>query len=277
MSQSLFHFFRRPLAACLLLVSLLMPTIVGAQGVQAAQPDYQLGAGDAIHIQVFQNPDLTIDTRVSENGTITYPLIGELTIGALPIAAAEKKIAAALEKGGFLQKPQVNITLLQVRGNQVSVLGQVGRPGRFPLETANTRLTDMLALAGGAVPGGDDVAIINGTRNGEPFHKLVDIPAIFLQGNVQDDIVLQGGDVVYVHRAPVFYIYGEAQRPGAYRVERSMTIMQALAQGGGPTQRGSEKRLRLHRKVAGEVVETEPKLTDSVQADDVIFIRESLF
>ena len=277
MSQSLFHFFRRPLAACLLLVSLLMPTIVGAQGVQAAQPDYQLGAGDAIHIQVFQNPDLTIDTRVSENGTITYPLIGELTIGALPIAAAEKKIADALEKGGFLQKPQVNITLVQVRGNQVSVLGQVGRPGRFPLETANTRLTDMLALAGGAVPGGDDVAIINGSRNGQPFHKLVDIPSIFLQGNVTDDIVLQGGDVVYVHRAPVFYIYGEAQRPGAYRVERGMTIMQALAQGGGPTPRGSEKRLRLHRKVNGEMQETEPKLTDSVQADDVIYIRESIF
>ena len=277
MSQSLFHFFRRPLAACLLLVSLLMPTIVGAQGVQAAQPDYQLGAGDAIHIQVFQNPDLTIDTRVSENGTITYPLIGELTIGALPIAAAEKKIADALEKGGFLQKPQVNITLVQVRGNQVSVLGQVGRPGRFPMETANTRLTDMLALAGGAVPGGDDVVIINGSRNGQSFHKLVDIPSIFLQGNVTDDIVLQGGDVVYVHRAPVFYIYGEAQRPGAYRVERGMTIMQALAQGGGPTQRGSEKRLRLHRKVNGEVQELEAKLTDSVQADDVIFIRESLF
>ena len=277
MSQSLFHFFRRPLAACLLLVSLLLPTIVGAQGVQAAQPDYQLGAGDAIHIQVFQNPDLTIDTRVSENGTITYPLIGELTIGTLPIAAAEKKIADALEKGGFLQKPQVNITLVQVRGNQVSVLGQVGRPGRFPLETANTRLTDMLALAGGAVPGGDDVAIINGSRNGQPFHKLVDIPSIFLQGNVTDDIVLQGGDVVYVHRAPVFYIYGEAQRPGAYRVERGMTIMQALAQGGGPTQRGSEKRLRMHRKVNGEMQETEPKLTDNVQADDVIYIRESLF
>ena len=277
MSQSLFYFFRRPLAACLLLVSLLLPTIVGAQGVQATQPDYQLGAGDAIHIQVFQNPDLTIDTRVSENGTITYPLIGELTIGALPIAAAEKKIADALQNGGFLQKPQVNITLVQVRGNQVSVLGQVGRPGRFPLETANTRLTDMLALAGGAVPGGDDVAIINGSRNGQPFHKLVDIPSIFLQGNVTDDIVLQGGDVVYVHRAPVFYIYGEAQRPGSYRVERGMTIMQALAQGGGPTQRGSEKRLRLHRKVNGEMQELEPKLTDSVQADDVIYIRESIF
>jgi polysaccharide export outer membrane protein len=91
-------------------------------------------------------------------------------------------------------------------------------------------------------------------------------------------MVMQGGDVVYVHRAPVFYIYGEAQRPGAYRVERSMTIMQALAQGGGPTARGSEKRLRLHRKTAtGEVQELEPLLTDSVQADDVIYIRESIF
>ena len=277
MSQSLFHFFRRPLAACLLLVSLLMPTIVGAQGVQAAQPDYQLGAGDAIHIQVFQNPDLTIDTRVSENGTITYPLIGELTIGALPIAAAEKKIADALEKGGFLQKPQVNITLLVVRGNQVSVLGQVGRPGRFPLETANTRLTDMLANAGGATPGGDDIAIITGARNGTPFRKKVDIPALFLDDAGTQDMVMQGGDVVYVHRAPVFYIYGEAQRPGAYRLERSMTIMQALAQGGGATARGSEKRLRLSRKVNGEVVEIEPKLTDGVQADDVIYIRESIF
>jgi polysaccharide export outer membrane protein len=252
-----------------------MPAIANAQ---AAQTDYPLGAGDAIRIQVFQNPDLTIETRVSENGSITYPLVGALDIGGLSIAVAEKKIADALEKGGFLQKPQVNITLQQVRGNQVSVLGQVGRPGRFPMETANTRLTDMLALAGGAVGNGDDVAIINGSRNGQPFRKLVDIPSIFLQGNVQDDIVLQGGDVVYVHRAPVFYIYGEAQRPGAYRVERGMTIMQALAQGGGPTARGSEKRLRLHRKLPkGGVQELEPLLTDSVQADDVIYIRESIF
>ena len=176
-----------------------------------------------------------------------------------------------------MQKPQVNITLLVVRGNQVSVLGQVGRPGRFPLETANTRLTDMLANAGGATPGGDDIAIITGARNGTPFRKRVDIPALFLDESGTQDMVMQGGDVVYVHRAPVFYIYGEAQRPGAYRVERNMTIMQALAQGGGPTARGSEKRLRLHRKVNGEVQVLEPKLSDSVQADDVIYIRESIF
>jgi polysaccharide export outer membrane protein len=130
--------------------------------------------------------------------------------------------------------------LTQIRGNQVAVLGQVNRPGRFPLETATTRLSDMLATAGGATGVGDDVAVVVGTRNGKLFRKQIDIPSIYLEEKLQDDIVLQGGDSIYVHRAPVFYIYGEAQRPGAFRIERGMTIMQALATGGGPTGRGSE-------------------------------------
>ena len=76
----------------------------------------------------------------------------------------------------------------------------------------------------------------------------------------------------------MFYIYGEAQRPGAFRIERGMTIMQALATGGGPTGRGSEKRLRLHRKAAdGSIIQTAPQLTDTVQPNDVIYVNESLF
>ena len=91
-------------------------------------------------------------------------------------------------------------------------------------------------------------------------------------------MLLQGGDTIYVHRAPVFYIYGEAQRPGSYRIERGMTVMQALAQGGGPTARGSEKRLRLHRKQAnGGIQQIEPQLTDPVLPNDVIYVKESIF
>jgi polysaccharide export outer membrane protein len=249
-----------------------------AAGSSQAKPDYPLGAGDAIKIQVFQNPDLTIETRVSENGSITYPLIGAVQLGGLGIAAAEKRIADALRTGDFIKQPQVNIVLLQIRGNQVSVLGQVNRPGRFPLETANTRLSDMLANAGGATASGDDVAIVVGVRNGQTFRKQIDIASIFLAEKLQDDIVLQGGDSIYVHRAPMFYIYGEAQRSGAYRVERGMTVMQALALGGGPTVRGSEKRLRLHRKAAdGSVEQINPNLTDPVLPNDVIYVNESLF
>jgi len=240
--------------------------------------DYTLAAGDAIRVQVFQNPDLTMETRVSENNSITYPLIGTVDLGGASLAMAEKKIAEALEKGGFLQKPQVNITLLIVRGNQVAVLGQVARPGRFPLETANTRLSDMLANAGGATLGGDDTAIVTGVRAGVPFRKQIDIPSLFLTDQTNDNMVLQGGDTIYIHRAPVFYIYGETQRPGAYRIERNMTVMQALALGGGPTARGSEKRLRLHRKAGnGSVEQIEPRLTDPVLPNDVIYVKESIF
>jgi len=247
-------------------------------GSAQSKPDYPLGAGDTIRIQVFQNPDLTIETRVSENGSVTYPLIGAVQLGGLSLAAAEQKIADALQSGGFIKQPQVNIVLLQIRGNQVSVLGQVNRPGRFPLETANTRLSDMLANAGGATPTGDDVAIVVGARNGQTFRKQIDIASIFLEDKLQDDIVLQGGDSIYVHRAPVFYIYGEAQRPGSFRIERGMTVMQALALGGGPTVRGSEKRLRLSRKAAdGRIEQISPNLTDPVMPNDVIYVNESLF
>lgn len=247
---------------------------VHAQG----QADYPLGAGDTIRVQVFQNPDLTIETRVSERGSITYPLIGAVELGGLSVAAAEKKIANALQTGGFIQKPQVNIALIQIRGNQVSVLGQVARPGRFPLETVNTRLSDMLANAGGATQGGDDIVILTGMRDGKPFRKEIDIPSLFLAKSSQDDLLLQGGDTIYVHRAPVFYIYGEAQRPGSYRIERGMTVMQALAQGGGPNARGSEKRLRLHRKTEnGGIQQLEPQLTDPVLPNDVIYVKESIF
>lgn len=258
--------------------SLLLSLVICGQPAMAQDiQDYRLGAGDAIRVQVFQNPDLTVEARVSENGSITYPLIGVVEVGNLTIGAAEKKIADALRTGGFLQKPQVNIVLMQIRGSQVAVLGQVNRPGRFALET-NTRVTDALAMAGGATVTGDDMVILTGTRGGKPFRKVIDVPALFLDGKPEEDIAMSAGDTLYVHRAPVFYIYGEAQRNGPYRIERGMTIMQGLATGGGPTTRGSESRLRLYRKDASGVVQqTTPALTDPLLPNDVIYVRESLF
>lgn len=260
------------------LLSFCLLAGLSAQAQEQAPPDYRLGAGDTIRVQVFQSPDLTIEARVSENGAISVPLIGSTAVGGLSIADAEKKIATALKTGGFLQQPQVNIVLLQVRGNQVSVLGQVHRPGRFPLEIANTRVTDLLAMAGGTTPTGDDTVILSGIRAGKPFRKLVDIPALFLDEQASDNLLVAAGDTLYVHRAPVFYIYGEAQRAGPYRIERGMTVMQGLAMGGGPTNRGSESRLRLHRRdAAGVVQQTTPALTDTLLQNDVIYVRESLF
>jgi polysaccharide export outer membrane protein len=240
--------------------------------------DYKLGPGDAIKVQVYQNPDLTVETRVSETGSVNYPLVGSLHLGGLSIGQAESRIAQALRAGNILKSPQVNIVLQQVRGNQVSVLGQVNKPGRFPLETFNVRVSDMLAAAGGVTATGDDVLIVTGSRNGKPFRKEIDIPALFQGPRSQDDIMLAAGDTLYVGKAPMFYIYGEAQRPGPYRIERGMTVMQALAQGGGTTPRGTQERMRLNRtRSDGSVEQLVPRLTDPVMPGDVLFVRESLF
>jgi len=245
---------------------------------QERQPEYRLGAGDNIRIAVFQNPDLTVETRVTENGTVSYPLVGSVRIGGLTIPAAEQAIAKALKEGNFIQQPQVNIALLQNRGNQVSVLGSVNRPGRFPLETFNTRLSEMIAIAGGISAVGADVVILTGTRDGKPLRREIDLTGMFLDNKLQEDIVVAGGDVIYVHRQPIFYIYGEVQRPGSYRVERGMTLRQALVQGGGLTQRGTERGLRVYRRSATGYLEAiNPDPNDPVQPDDVINIRESLF
>jgi len=251
---------------------------------QTNQPEYEIGRGDNIRIVVFQNPDLTVETRVTENGTISYPLVGTVKVGGLTIPAAEQAIAKALSAGGFIQKPQVNIFVLKNLGNQVSVLGWVQRPGRYPLETFNTKISEMMAIAGGVItgsvetPGGADIIILTGTRDGKPFRKEIDIPGMFLDDKLENDIVVAGGDVIYVNNHVMYYIYGEVIRPGFHRIERGMTVRQAIAQSSGPTLRGTERRLRVYRRNAdGKIEMSVPALDDLVRPDDVLYVNESLF
>lgn len=114
-------------------------------------------------------------------------------------------------------------------------------------------------------------------RDGKPFKQEVDIPSLFLSKDTSDVFVV-AGDQIYVHRAPVYYIYGEVQRASSYRVERNMTVVQALAQGGGPTIRGTQRNIKLYRRSdAGTIEKTTPKMTELIKPDDVLFVEESLF
>jgi polysaccharide export outer membrane protein len=238
----------------------------------------RLGAGDVIRVQVYQSPDLSLETRILETGNISYPLIGSTKVAGLTIPEAEAVIAKALKTGGFIQQPQVTIAQLQIRRKTVTVLGAVGRPGLYPLDNINTHLSNILAAAGGISQGGSDTVILTGKRDGKPMRQEIDVAATYLDDKLANDVVLASGDTVYVHRAPSFYVYGEAGKPGPYRLERNMTVMQALVTAGGPTQRGTERNLRLNRRSAdGSIKESRPELTDLVQPDDVIFVRESLF
>jgi len=89
---------------------------------------------------------------------------------------------------------------------------------------------------------------------------------------------IQNGDTIFVPRAPVFYIYGEVQRGGAYKLEQGMTVMQAISVGGGLTLRGSDRRLEVRRRAdSGQTQQAGIKLTDVVQPNDVIYVKESFF
>jgi polysaccharide export outer membrane protein len=226
----------------------------------------KLGVGDAIRVTVFQQPDLTTEARISEKGTIAMPLIGEEKVAGMSTGEAAKKIADELKKGKFLKNPQVSVALTTLRSQQVSVLGLVTRPGRYALDDTSSRLADVVAAAGGLTPeGSSSVTVIRGAQR----HQVSLLGKSF---------ELQGGDTIHVDRAPVFYIYGEVARSGAYRLEPNMTVMQAIAAGGGITPRGSERRLKLRRPDAkGKLVETDVTLQDAVKADDVIYVRESIF
>ena len=244
----------------------------------AAQVEPALGPGDVVRVSVFQSPDLATEARISEAGQINFPLIGAVTVGGLSITAAEKRIEAMLKEGGFVLRPQVTIQLVRILSSQISVLGQVGKPGRYPIELISSKVSEMIAAAGGVVPGGADVVTLVGTRNGEPVRLDIDLPAILQSGRADLDVVVENGDIIYVDRAPLIYIYGEVQRPGQLRLERGMTLMQALAAGGGLTARGTERGIRVHRKDAsGAVKISELKMNDPVERDDVIYVPESLF
>lgn len=265
---------RQAAASTAVFWAVLTPTLSNAE----PQGDYVIGPGDVLRINVYQNPDLTLETRINESGTISYPLLGTVRLGGQSVIQAEKTISDGLLKGNFLRQPQVSLQLLQVRGNQASVLGMVNRPGRYPIEVTGLRLSELLAIAGGIAPTGSDVVTLSGVRNKQMFRKQIDVGQLLNSGKREDDPVVENGDSVYVDRMPLVYVYGQVQRPGSMRVERGMTVMQVLANGGGLTLRGTDKNIKLHRRGSdGRAIEKETNLNEMVVDGDVIFVRESLF
>ena len=210
-----------------------------------------LGPGDVVRITVFQNPDLTVEARISEAGQINFPLIGAVTVGGLsdPGGGAAHRDDAARRR---LRAPAAGDDPDRADPQQPGLGARPGRQARAATRSRSisSKVSEMIAAAGGVVPGGADVVTLVGTRNGEPIKLDIDLPAILQSGRAELDVQVENGDIIYVDRAPTIYIYGEVQRPGQLRLERGMTLMQALAAGGGLTARGTERGIRVHRRDA---------------------------
>lgn len=260
------------------IMTLLVTALNLCAASQVWASDFLLAPGDVVRVSVFNHSDLSAEVRVSEDGSIKLPLIGMVPVEGRSIRYAEAEIARKLVAGGYVLKPQISLLVTEFVGSQVSVLGFVNRPGRYSLTTAELKLTDVLAMAGGIASTGGDIAVIKGLRDGKPFRRNIDIPSIFSNSEPGQNPRIYAGDSVYVDRAPVFYVYGEVQRPGVFPLTRAMTVMQAVSTGGGITLRGSSKDIVINRTMeTGETQQMNVKLTDFVSAGDVIFVKESFF
>jgi polysaccharide export outer membrane protein len=255
----------------------MMCALLLATPAWSADNDYRMGTGDVLRITVYGQPDLTTEARVGDSGNISFPLIGDVKMAGVTPAQGETDIAKRLSKGGFILEPFVTLNVVQYRGQQVSVLGRVNRPGKHNLERVG-RVTDVLALAGGVVPDGADTVTLIRERNGKTEYRDIDLLALFKPGGEASNELVQDGDIVNVARQPMFYIYGEVNRPGAFRLEQNMSVVQALSMGGGVNARGTQRGIKILRRDAnGGMQKMDAQLADMVKKDDVIYVEESLF
>jgi len=251
--------------------------------VLAQSEDTRLGAGDVVRVTVFGQNDLETTARITTEGNITFPLVGPVSIIGLTNREASSRIEQRLSDGKFVRNPQVSIFVeerVRAEGEVVTVLGQVKKPGRFAVDAQSNdgaqSIAGVIALAGGI---GDDAAdyLILSTESGA--NKIrVDLAALLRDGDLSQNYSLTGGDIILVPTMDVFYVYGEVEKPGRYRLERDTSVMQAISVSGGLTDRGTEKGLSIRRRNAqGDVSSLSINLDGTLQPNDVVVVGESLF
>jgi polysaccharide biosynthesis/export protein len=262
----------QPLAFVAWLLLAIVSGHVSAQSMREV-----IGPGDTVRITAYRNPDLTTEARLSDEGKLNVPLVGEISLRGLTPDQAAKRIADRLKSGKYVLDPQITVTVVQARSRLVSILGFVNSPGRYELDGISAKISDVIAMAGGLDPNASDRIVLHPSGAGKSEPVIVDLSSI-IQGDSSRNIEVRGGDSIFVPRASVVYVYGEVQKGGAYRIEPDMTVMQAISLAGGITPRGSESRVQIRRKGSdGKWKQFSVKLTDAVSPDDVIYVREGLF
>jgi len=238
--------------------------------------------GDLLGISVYKNPDLSLEVSVASGGNINYPLVGQVNLGGKSTVSAAAKLEEQLVGGGYVKDPQVIINIISSKARTVSVLGYVRAPGKYQIDVGADSVIDFVALAGGLLPtASNTISVIHREGSGTQNTKL-NLDKLFKLGDADNlqskNLKLKPGDIVYIPKNPVFYVYGEVNRPGSFVLEEGMTVMQAISLGGGISPRGSDSSLVVHRKdESGKLIEIDVSGSSEVLENDVIYVEESFF
>jgi polysaccharide export outer membrane protein len=260
---------------------------VGPTGV-ASQPGAPLsapmagpiGPGDFVDVQESHTPEFHSAVRVSPAGTVTLPMLNAVPIAGLDEAQAAHAIEAALLKKGMLLHPQVTVLVTSYAGRDVSVLGEVARPGVYPY-TLHHRLLDLISSAAGLSSNAGRLVNVFHRSDANTPHAVVLDPG-GTDTATDHNPELSPGDTVQVSRAGLVFVIGDVVRPGGFPVDpaQGLTVVQALSLAWGPSQNAAAGKALLIREQKGGRTLTTLNLRRMIHGQDPdqpIYDRDILF
>lgn len=264
------------------LLFVMVAAIAAVAGDRSDLPDrtLRISGGDLLDVSVFDVPELSGKFRVSNSGTVSLPLIGEMPLEKMTVAEVEQMIAKKLVDGGFVRDPQVSVMVQEFATQGVSVLGEVKKPGIYPSFGAH-RVLDYLSMAEGLTPLAGNAAYIS--RRGAEQTQKVELRG---KGATRENPEVLPGDTIMVERAGVVYVVGDVMRPGGFPMdqENRLTVLQAVALAQGANRTAALKSAKLIRTTEQGKVEVPinvsailgSKAVDmALKDEDILFIPTS--
>ena len=258
---------------CVALVFLMVLLLTSAAGAV----EYRVGEGDVLKISVYGHGDLTKTERISGDGNIIFPLIGQVHVDGMTVSEVSSLIANKLSEG-YILLPDVSVFVQEFRSRKAVIMGEIAKPGLYELKGEIT-LLELISIAGGLTANSGDIATIKRKGPGEDMRSLdIDFMAIMESGDVSLDVPVYDGDSIYINKAGIYYVTGEIRKPNAYKLKEGSTVIKAIIVAGGFTAKAAKKKVRIIRKVQGkEVLIENVSMDEFVKPEDIIVVPESLF
>lgn len=268
---------------------LLLGSLAGAQEPpRSERSDYRIGPKDLLEIKVYEVPELNVQQRVSDAGTVSLPIIGEVPVAGYTQGQLVNELKRQLE-ASYVERATVTVSLLELRSRPITVLGAVSRPGDLGFSGQWTLLEAIAASGGLAESHGGAINVLRRADNGLADQVSVSAQDLMVRADPKVNIPLYAGDLVTVERAvpASIYLLGEVASPGAleFRSSEGISFLAAIARAGGLTDRASP-RVRIKRKTPGGSEEIEVNYKRVLNGDDpdlpladgdILVIKESFF
>ena len=252
--------------------------------------EYTVGPKDLLEITVIGFEDLNKRYRVSEEGKISLPYLGDVAVQGLTRSELEKRLTQLLQEK-YLQNPQVSVLIVEYQSRRIYLIGAVAKPGPFELLGRQTLLR-MISLAGGLTPeAGDEIIVMRQLPDGSRTSLHISIDNLILKGDSSLDIPLQPDDIINIpaEKPVTVYITGQVKNPGAVSMKRSSvpTVLRAIVQAGGFMDRASKGAVVIKRTdESGKEIRIEVNVDEimkgkkkdvPVQENDIIIVPEKFF